>query len=184
MLNRAGALGALIAAVAAPCCFPIFAAIAATMGLGILSRYEQTVLYVLQGFTLLSFIGLVLAYKSHRQLVPLLIGAAASVLLAFAFYIHYSVIALYVGLAGLLAAAIWNWISSRGRVAPILQSVITCPNCGHRAEETMPTKACIFFYDCPNCQARLKPKPGDCCVFCSYGTVPCPPIQIGQSCCA
>jgi hypothetical protein len=27
------------------------------------------------------------------------------------------------------------------------------------------------------CGTRLKPKPGDCCVFCSYGSVPCPPIQ-------
>ncbi len=25
--------------------------------------------------------------------------------------------------------------------------------------------------------AQLKPKAGDCCVYCSYGTVPCPPIQ-------
>jgi len=38
------------------------------------------------------------------------------------------------------------------------------------------------------CGARLKPKPGDCCVFCSYGSVPCPPIQaehVGEapSCC-
>jgi hypothetical protein len=24
---------------------------------------------------------------------------------------------------------------------------------------------------------RLRPKAGDCCVFCSYGTVPCPPVQ-------
>nr|WP_304572174.1 GDCCVxC domain-containing (seleno)protein [Salinisphaera sp. LB1] len=23
----------------------------------------------------------------------------------------------------------------------------------------------------------LKPKPGDCCVFCSFGTVPCPSRQ-------
>jgi hypothetical protein len=23
----------------------------------------------------------------------------------------------------------------------------------------------------------LRPKQGDCCVFCSYGTVPCPPVQ-------
>jgi hypothetical protein len=37
--------------------------------------------------------------------------------------------------------------------------------------------ACQFFYDCKECGVRLKPKPGDCCVFCSYGSVPCPPIQ-------
>jgi hypothetical protein len=41
----------------------------------------------------------------------------------------------------------------------------------------MPTDACQYFYDCPACGALLKPKPGDCCVFCSYGDVPCPPIQ-------
>jgi DNA-directed RNA polymerase subunit RPC12/RpoP len=60
---------------------------------------------------------------------------------------------------------------------PELQSAITCPNCGHRAVETMPTDACIYFYDCPRCRAELSPKPGDCCVFCSYGSAPCPPIQ-------
>ncbi|MGE7197418.1 GDCCVxC domain-containing (seleno)protein [Brevundimonas sp.] len=31
---------------------------------------------------------------------------------------------------------------------------------------------------------KLKPLPGDCCVFCSYADVPCPPIQEdGKSCC-
>jgi hypothetical protein len=34
-----------------------------------------------------------------------------------------------------------------------------------------------FFYECKGCGALLKPKAGDCCVFCSYGDVPCPPIQ-------
>jgi hypothetical protein len=41
----------------------------------------------------------------------------------------------------------------------------------------MPTDACLFFYECKGCGALLRPKPGDCCVFCSYGSVPCPPIQ-------
>jgi hypothetical protein len=59
-----------------------------------------------------------------------------------------------------------------------LQSTLTCPECGHQATETMPTDACQFFYNCGGCGIRLKPQPGgDCCVFCSYGTVPCPPIQ-------
>jgi ribosomal protein L32 len=68
----------------------------------------------------------------------------------------------------------------RGRRADakmILQSTITCPNCGSVNTETMPTDACQFFYNCGNCGVRLKPKAGDCCVFCSYGDVPCPPIQ-------
>ena len=73
-----------------------------------------------------------------------------------------------------------NTHSRRGRRADakmILQSTITCPNCGSVNTETMPTDACQFFYNCGNCGVRLKPKAGDCCVFCSYGDVPCPPIQ-------
>lgn len=65
----------------------------------------------------------------------------------------------------------------------ILTSVITCPNCGHQKEETMPTDACQYFYECESCHERLKAKAGDCCVYCSYGTVKCPPMQVGSGCC-
>jgi hypothetical protein len=58
-----------------------------------------------------------------------------------------------------------------------LQSRITCPECGHSETETMPTDACQFFYECKGCGVLLRPNRGDCCVFCSFGTVPCPPIQ-------
>jgi hypothetical protein len=61
--------------------------------------------------------------------------------------------------------------------AIILESVLTCPHCGHAQQETMPTDACQFYYECPACNALLRPKLGDCCVFCSFGSVPCPPIQ-------
>lgn len=64
-------------------------------------------------------------------------------------------------------------------VVPIIESVITCPECGSSNAEVMPTDACQWFYVCPDCNARLRPKNGDCCVFCSYGSVPCPPVQIG-----
>ena len=58
-----------------------------------------------------------------------------------------------------------------------LRSTITCPICGHADVETMPTESCRFFYDCKGCGAVLRPLSGDCCVFCSYGSVPCPPVQ-------
>ena len=64
-----------------------------------------------------------------------------------------------------------------------LKSTITCPECGHSKEETMPENSCQFIYDCENCKAVLKPKKGDCCIYCSYGTVTCPPIQAGVKCC-
>ena len=40
-------------------------------------------------------------------------------------------------------------------------SVIHCP-------------ACLYFWDCPACKNFVRPKAGDCCVFCSYGSLPCP----------
>jgi hypothetical protein len=58
-----------------------------------------------------------------------------------------------------------------------IESTLTCPQCGHRSIEQMPIDACQFIYVCKGCGETLKPLPGDCCVFCSYGTVPCPPIQ-------
>ena len=64
-----------------------------------------------------------------------------------------------------------------------LKSELTCPKCGNKKEELMPTAACQFFYECANCKQVLKPKEGDCCVFCSYGSVACPPIQEGSACC-
>jgi hypothetical protein len=64
-----------------------------------------------------------------------------------------------------------------------LESEITCPECGNKKVETMSTNSCQWFYECEYCKTLLKPKRGDCCVFCSYGTVKCPPIQEGTACC-
>ncbi|MDK3161450.1 GDCCVxC domain-containing (seleno)protein [Kamptonema cortianum] len=58
-----------------------------------------------------------------------------------------------------------------------LESTIVCPACGFARVETMPTDSCRVLYQCLNCGVMLRPKSGDCCVFCSYGTVPCPPKQ-------
>nr|CCA81611.1 conserved hypothetical protein [blood disease bacterium R229] len=41
----------------------------------------------------------------------------------------------------------------------------------------------MFFSECPGCHALLRPRPGDCCVFCSYGSVPCPPVQLRRTGC-
>ena len=59
----------------------------------------------------------------------------------------------------------------------ILKSVLTCPKCDYQSTEIMPTDACQWFYECKNCGVIIKPKQGDCCVFCSYGSISCPPMQ-------
>lgn len=63
-----------------------------------------------------------------------------------------------------------------------LDSTITCPKCSAATRVRMPTDACQYFWECPDCGARLKPKRGDCCVFCSWGDVPCPPLQVSRVC--
>jgi hypothetical protein len=65
---------------------------------------------------------------------------------------------------------------------PVTTSVLTCPQCGFTKQEIMPTDACQLFYECTSCKALLRPNPGDCCVFCSFGTVACPPIQAAKPC--
>ena len=57
------------------------------------------------------------------------------------------------------------------------QSTLTCPKCNFQEKLTMPTDSCQFFHECSQCKARLKPKDGDCCVFCSYGDTKCPSKQ-------
>lgn len=64
------------------------------------------------------------------------------------------------------------------------QSVLTCPACGHKSDLEMPLDSCQFFHECEGCGTLLRPRPGDCCVFCSYGSVKCPPMQIAERCTA
>lgn len=64
-----------------------------------------------------------------------------------------------------------------------LTSILTCPHCGHAETLVMPTDSCQWFHRCNACASMIRPKPGDCCVFCSHGSVACPPVQAGRGCC-
>ena len=63
----------------------------------------------------------------------------------------------------------------------VLESVLICPHCGFAKREIMPTDACQFYYECGKCKSVLRPNPGDCCVFCSFGSIKCPSMQIRDS---
>jgi len=60
------------------------------------------------------------------------------------------------------------------------KSNLKCPKCGAVQKVEMPTDACQHFYKCGHCDEMLKPKEGDCCVFCSYADSKCPPKQQEQ----
>ena len=57
-------------------------------------------------------------------------------------------------------------------------ATLTCPKCHKLQSVKMPTDACQHFYKCQSCGEMLKPKEGDCCVFCSYADSKCPPKQL------
>ncbi|MBI4340049.1 MAG: hypothetical protein HY680_08880 [Chloroflexi bacterium] len=66
-------------------------------------------------------------------------------------------------------------------MAIITRATLRCPRCGKPQQAEMPVDACQFFYECRECHEVLRPKPGDCCVFCSYADVRCPPKQAGST---
>jgi hypothetical protein len=178
-LEKIGSIGALVAAAACPICFPKLALVGALFGLGALSAFEYELLIAAQALVALAVAGHVLSYLRHRN--PwLLASAVLSGAAVFAgLYVVGSELLVYAGLAGLVVASTADvWRRFRLRKGPVLQSQITCPRCGWRRNETMPSDACQFFYECTGCSALLRPKPGDCCVFCSYGSVKCPPVQL------
>lgn len=73
-------------------------------------------------------------------------------------------------------------VEATGMAPLVIQATMTCPACGHSAVEAMPLDACQYFYECLGCHEVLRPKRGDCCVFCSYADTPCPPKQGGNGC--
>ena len=192
-LDKFGAIGSMLAAFAAatPCCLPLLATAGASLGLGFLMPYQAISEWVFQGFALLALAGVILGFRQHRQILPfaLMLGAVAAILFYYHVFRHAAFV--YGGLIALLAASLLNHRAAkqcricepRPSKEVIVESVLTCPHCGSNKKEIMPVDSCLFFYECANCRQMLRPKPGHCCVFCSYGSMPCPPIQQHVSCC-
>ncbi len=188
-LHTIGNIGFLITAIFSPCCFPLLGIGLTALGYGSFELFGGWTMYVFEGFVALSLVGLFISYRQHRCLYPLLMAITGA---AFIFYSYHFIDAdywtylMYAGMALVTIASVYNIYRTRlhkKQTVIISQSIITCPTCGHATEETMPVNACQYFYVCPHCQTRLQPKEGDCCVFCSYGTVVCPPMQLGEDCC-
>ena len=86
LLDKLGAVGAIITAIASPCCFPLLATAAGLLGLGSLTFLRDHSSILIQTMTALAFIGQMAAYWQNRRKAPLLISAvsAALVLVAYA----------------------------------------------------------------------------------------------------
>jgi len=186
-LDKIGSFGAVFAAALAPCCFPLLGVIATSLGLGAAEQFAPQLQYAVQFFVLLAVAGSAMMYRVHRRSLPLILSVTGAALCFVHYYFHFSEPLIYGGFGLLVISGFWNTIERKKMescMTPKLESTITCPECGHQQTELMPTDACQFFWDCPKCGVKLKPKEGDCCVFCSFGSIPCPPIQLDRGCCA
>lgn len=187
-IDKIGTAGLFITALFSPCCFPLFAFAASALGLGSLELFGSWTMWVFQSMALLSVAGAYISYRQHKQFLPLVIAGLSFLLICYSYNFiddDYWIYLMYAGMFGLMVSAVLNYFDSKKskRMKMELTSTITCPVCGHQKTEQMPEETCTFFYECEGCKTRLKPLQGDCCVFCSYGTVKCPPIQQGASCC-
>lgn len=196
-IDKLGTVGLFITAIFSPCCFPLFAFVVSALGLGSFELFGGWTMWVFQAMVIVAIFGLYISYRKHKCLYPLLTAIPSGLLIFYGYHLNdsdYWTYFLYTGMFGLLAATIWNYRRNKihgkcdtcviyeGKEVE-LKSIITCPKCGHKKEELMPTDACQYFYECEKCKTVIKPKQGDCCVYCSYGSVNCPPIQVGNNCC-
>lgn len=186
LLNPVAAVGTIVSAASCPACFPALAGLGAALGLGVFSQYEglfvSRVLPVMASIALLSQIA---GWWVHRQWRRSLMGMAgpALVLLATLMYLGTDLgnWMFYIGVAAMIGTSVRDLTSraarrcADGSCTVEHTSVVTCPECGHRKQEVMPTDSCLYFYECEACKAVLRPRNGDCCVFCSYGSRKCPP---------
>ena len=193
-LDKLGLSGVIITAFLSPCCFPLFAFGASALGLGSFELFGGWTMWVFFVMIVISIIGLAISFRKHHSLYPLVLALSSTLLIAYGYYIGSISPYFYIGMIGLLISTVMNYLylkSDRSyKICGIydgksveLASTLTCPVCGYSKDEIMPLDACAFFYECSNCKTRLRPIEGDCCVYCSYGTVKCPPIQVGQNCC-
>jgi hypothetical protein len=173
-----GSLAAAVGASLAPCCFPLLAALPTLAGF---VGWTAGSPWITQGSALVALIGLWLGRRRFGGHFSLALGFVGTAVILSAYHAIFDPLLVYGGLALLVVAALAPSayrLVMRLLKRPILWSVLTCPSCGFRRAEHMPTDACLFFWDCPHCGARSRPQAGDCCVFCSYGTMPCPPVQL------
>ncbi len=193
-IDKLGTIGLFITALLSPCCFPLFAFGASALGLGSFELFGGWTMWIFLIMVVVSNIGFYISYQRHKCLYPLLIAMPSTLLIFYGFFANSNTYFFYVGMFGILIATgvnyYWNKLHGNCDTCKIyngrsveLKSTLRCPNCGHKKDEMMPTEACQYFYECDQCKTILKPLKGDCCVYCSYGSVKCPPIQAGDNCC-
>ena len=113
LLDKGGALGALLAAVAAPCCFPLLAPLGFALGFGALLPWAEYALYGVAACAVVAMLGSVIAFRSHRHLGWLFLGVGSGLLVLPALVSPWPPTLAYAGLLGLAVTAVANHVLVR-----------------------------------------------------------------------
>lgn len=128
--DKAGVIGAILAAIGCAACFPALGSLGAAIGLGFLSQFEGTLIaYVLPLMAMIALVANVVGGLRHRHWPRMILGIIGPLLvLAAALLMSIGGIRaewlLYPGLVLMVAVAIWDMISPPRKVrcpAPLLR---------------------------------------------------------------
>ena len=116
LIEKAGSVGALVAAMGCAACFPALASLGASIGLGFLSAYEGVFINkLLPLFALIVLVSNLVAWVSHRDYIRLIWGLLGPLMVLATLYLfwtdNWSTYMFYTGLVLMLAVSIWNFIS-------------------------------------------------------------------------
>lgn len=113
LVEKFGTVGAAVAALACPVCFPKLALIGAALGLGIFAPYERYIALAVQALFVIALLGQGLAYRSHRNKWLLALAFVTTALMFIAYYVIPSSILLQISLLGLIVASVWQAVEAR-----------------------------------------------------------------------
>lgn len=119
LLDKAGALGSVVAALSCASCFPALGALGAAIGLGGLAQFEGIAINTLLPiFASIALAANVLSFLSHRVWHRLLAGIAGPAMVLATLYLFWtddwSTWMFYAGLVLMLIVAIWDLVSPPG----------------------------------------------------------------------
>lgn len=119
--DKAGVLGAIVAALGCTACFPALGSLGAALGLGFLGQYEGLFIkFLLPLFAVIALLANVVSWRRHRNTLrgilsvtgPLLVLAAVILMVGMGVRSGFL---LYPGLCLMVAVAIWDLVAPPAR---------------------------------------------------------------------
>ncbi|MEB3033368.1 organomercurial transporter MerC [[Mycobacterium] nativiensis] len=123
MTDKVGVVGAIVATLACPMCFPAVAGIGTAVGLGFLSNWEHLFIEVLPLFAALALVGIGLGWFTHRHWRRSALGTIGPVLVLIGWISFMSGVldegvarvVLYTGLVVMVTFSVWDLVSPHSR---------------------------------------------------------------------